>query len=412
MNGNLEGFKQAKQDGYILDLINGFIRVVFNRWVPDIISYNIVMFYSIKNMKPCMIFDNQYNNKTNDVTNIINVVCNQTKQFYLTNSNELYVSGNEILGLGLPEHTPNISKLIKMEASIFDSGIELVSHGQYNWHGFVYTKKGTLYSFGENHHHQCGIISTNKDNKVIWTPKIVKYTFFDSLLTQIDCGQYHSLFLTSNGTVYGSGSNSYKQLTSKYQINKYIRNRSSIIKLSGFKDIKSVACTTFSSAVLDNNGVIYTFGDNSDAVLGVPDDRCEKINKLDKVSCHTISGGSFHIGCLTDNNKGYFFGYNEYGQCGVKSPNLIYNPIIIELDTKLSSVKCGRYHTIIKTINEEYYSFGNNDTNECLLMETDSHEIMTPTKISIKDIQKKLNTNKCIIDIIPGCSQTFILLER
>jgi len=396
----------------IIDLINGYTRETFGIYAPDIIVHRVSLFYASNKIIPCNIFDNKYQSKINGINDIYTVVPNKYTQLYMTTNNELYVlttNTKSDLGLGLNNSkTANI--LHKHKYFVNDNSVELVSHGQYNSHSFVYTTKNELYGFGSNENKQIGIKKKNGN-------AIQKIDYnFDSILINIECGYYHSLFLSEKGSVYGCGNNNYGQLTNSFKVVPRKRKNSSIDQLS-VSNIKQIACTSFASAILDNNGMVITFGDNNNGELGVKIKKNGTNTPFEShnipVSCDDISGGSFHVGCLSNTNVCYFFGWNNNGQCGTtKASNdnkkCLNIPTRIEFNDKIMELKCGRYHNIITTFDHKFFAFGMNKQNECL-QETMKESIKIPTEISQEFIKSKTKSNKHIIDIIPGCEYTFIL---
>ena len=403
MSGKLN-FKIVQQNERLMDLVNGYIRTIFNIYAPNIIVCNIALFYTINNIIPCNIFDSKWKNRTKPLKNVVNIIPNKDRQFYVTNDNLLYIyPENESRYFG---KRSSIKKNVIDQHKFFTNKkcVNIMSHGQYNDHSFVYTLDNELYGFGKNNYGQIGIHSPMN----IAFPVLISYNF-DSSIIQIDCGYYHSMFLTLNGSVYGCGTNKYGQLTSGYPID-FTDDKYSIIKLEMFSNVKCIACTTHASMLCDINGVLYTFGNNDFKELGTTKYNKYDINRINDLNIDVITGGSFHLCCLTINKIGYSFGWNEHGQCGTKlnHSGSIAKPTKIDIDSMLYSIKNGRFHTIIKTINNEYYSCGNNTSNECLLNTSDK-SIFKPTKISREHIILNTQFNGEIIDIIPGCNNTFIL---
>ena len=403
---------------WIKDLINGYIRMILELFAPDIIVFEICKFYKSKRMIPCNIFDNKYNcinkKKSSNIDNIISMTTNKYRQYYLTMNNELYVQSSSMFNstaLGIPKkYTPTVSSNILYKNKFFtgDKSVQLVSHGLYNPHTFMYTVNNELYGCGGNGRYQLG---TTKQSE--YEPLLIKYNF-DSMLISIECGYYHSVFLSEQGLVYGCGNNNYGQLTQEYPKLPFSQNnkkmdKNTIHPFTEFKNIIQIACTSFSTILLDSHGKVFTFGNNNHAELGVTDSDKKDINELNIIGDY-ISGGSFHVGCLTKDNNAYFFGWNNSGQCGsneITSDQCIYTPTKI-VSHKVNELKCGRHHSIIKTINDKYYAFGMNKHDECL-QENFSDKIRKPQQISIKYIKNKIGSDNDIIDFIPACEHTFIL---
>ena len=84
----------------------------------------------------------------------------------------------------------------------------------------------------------------------------IKNISFQNKLKSIYSGHQHTLFLLTNGNVYGVGSNEYGQIGEMKDI-KYYKTIKQIKKLS---NIKQIACCDHTSYVLNKNGQLYSFG--------------------------------------------------------------------------------------------------------------------------------------------------------
>lgn len=187
-------------------IITGYIRRISNRLALDIIVYEILLFYSSKNTIPLTIFNHKFNNMTKGIKNIVNLTTNQWRQFYTTTDNEVFIFGDSERSFGLGDSENAIPNLTKHYNFINNKSVNLISRGAYNYHSFIYTINNELYGFGRNDYSQLGI-----SIKYTSKPILINYKF-NSILIQIECGYYHSLFLTENGKLYGCGNNGSSRL--------------------------------------------------------------------------------------------------------------------------------------------------------------------------------------------------------
>ena len=243
---------------------------------------------------------------------------------------------------------------------------------------------------------------------------VLKTDMIKSNIIQIRYGNGYGLFLSELGNVFGYGSNEEYQLTNQFTREVSIDN---LTKINGLNNIKIICCGNRTSFSLDKNGILYSFGSNIAGLLGINKNCSEikndgNINQVIGYNFKIIHSVYLHIGSLSHNNNVYFWGYNKYGHCGTNNfmsqskpykiniPN-INNDIIID-------IKCGSFHSIIKTYNNTYYSFGYNAEKE-LLLNTNEKRIKIATKIDNEYIKNKTNNNNDIIDIIPGNNTSYIL---
>ena len=279
----------------------------------------------------------------------------------------------------------------KHAVNIANIKIKLTSNG---WckHAFIYTFDNELYGFGSNNYAQIGC---KKGKIYIKKPKLVKYSF-DSMIKYISCGYGHSIFLTINGNVYGSGDNDFGQLTDKFVNNKKNINIE-IQNIMNTNDVIKVGCGTHCSFILSNNNILNIFGYFKYKHRIIP-------NVID------FNCGGIHAGYITLKREIYMIGHNGYCQCGLLSDidYCDYIPNELLTNKQINSVTCGYAHTIIKTNNNEYYSFGLNEDKQLLL--NNNQRMSLPTLISLKYIQTNIiKSNKKIINLIAGCNETFIL---
>ena len=386
-------------------LIIGYIRYKIKNInvINDIILELILLFYGYN--VTFNIFDKEYIKLNNNIGNIIEMYINQDALFCLTKSGKIYIMGNDnsVGQLGLGKYRDDT------DGKFVDSGfnsteMKFVSSGISSQHGFMLTQLNQLFGFGTNEYNQVGY---NNDNQCIYTPKLIHYKF-DSILYNIKCGSDHTIFLTLNGIIYGCGSNDMGQLSLYNQDKNYL-----ITKLTDFKNINQIGCcedTTIIFNKMDN--IITTFGDNTLGQLGIGNRIESRMNKIImEYNVNIINTGQNHIGIVCDNGYIYMFGDNTYFQCtgdntSIKSPMKIN----INNNSQCIDVKCGNNHTIIKTLSNNYYAFGKNHLNQCLLHENTSYDFVSqPYCISTSNLLNKLDSKNTIIDILPGYDQTYIL---
>ena len=163
----------------IIDLIVSFFGPLFYIW-----SYN----------------KNDNNNKWATIAS--NIV--QLKKLYHNNKTNFIVTTDDIL-FEKQTHWKNFkqSNFFKHK----NKKPKIVSEGVSNSHAFIYTINKKLYGFGSNSFKQ--IINSGKDE--ISSPSLIKFQPMSKFLISIQCGTYHSLFLTFDGFVYSCGGNQYGQ---------------------------------------------------------------------------------------------------------------------------------------------------------------------------------------------------------
>ena len=129
-----------------------------------------------------------------------------------------------------------------------------------------------------------------------------------------------------------------------------------------------------------------------------------------------IHCGQSHAMIMDENGNVYSFGDNYEAQCGISSDiRIVTKPTLIESMSKynIETIKIGDSHSVFKTLNNAYYIFGSNRYGQCfgsLFQENISDEIVTPIRIDV--ILKEKYNIKSIIDIIPGFFNTVVICQQ
>lgn len=131
--------------------------------------------------------------------------------------------------------------------------------------------------------------------------------------------------------------------------------------------------------------------------------------KIAKIEC-----GGNHSLCLTQIGSLYSFGKNENYECGngYNKSNVIQPELNKTLSntSKIIDIKCGLNHNVAKTIHYEFYLWGINDFNQCLICDEKRHFVEFPTKFKgIEGISDYLDYK--IIDIYPGIFYLYIAMH-
>jgi alpha-tubulin suppressor-like RCC1 family protein len=144
-------------------------------------------------------------------SNIISIAGGAAHSLFLTSNFKVFSCGqnnNGQLGHGtIDTNVLKPTKIILNGFNEYDYNVIKVVSGHY--HNLFLTSNYKVYSCGHNSHGALGR-DTGGQNSII--PTQITYNGFDNLnIVDISCGNYHSLFLTDNGRVYGCGYNNVGQ---------------------------------------------------------------------------------------------------------------------------------------------------------------------------------------------------------
>ena len=124
----------------------------------------------------------------------------------------------------------------------------------------VIKNNGTAYGVGANY---AGMLGQNIATSVINTPMLIPGV---ANAVSVELDYYHSLILTSTGTVYSFGLSSVGQLGRGSEVSHDIPT-----VIPNLTSVTSIAAGGYHSLALDSTGKAYSFGDNSSGQLGLND---------------------------------------------------------------------------------------------------------------------------------------------
>ncbi len=265
---------------------------------------------------------------------------------------------------------------------------------------------GTVYTWGKNNYGQLGDSTTTERH----TPVKVKkgeysgttYLGDDSnnKITAVALGEYYSIALATDGTVYTWGFNAVgnlgdgstddshtpvKVLKGAYSGTTYLGDDSN-------NKITAVALGEYYSVALAADGTVYTWGNNSNGQLG--DGTTNTIYTPVKVLEGEYSGGTYlgddpsnkiiavamgyrySIALVTDGTV-YTWGRNTYGQLGDSTTTERHTPVKVlkgaysgttylgdDTSNKITSVALGEVHSIALSADGTVYTWGYNGNGQ------------------------------------------------
>ena len=143
------------------------------------------------------------------------------------------------------------------------TNVTAVAGGQY--HSLALTSAGTVYAWGNNNEGQLGNNSTTNSSTPVQVFGGAQGGTYLTNVTAIAGGSAHSLALTSNGIVYAWGYNGVGELG-----NNSTTNSSTPVLVQGLSNVVKIASSTVgnSSYALEANGSLWAWGFNNDGQLG------------------------------------------------------------------------------------------------------------------------------------------------
>ncbi|XP_053384737.1 probable E3 ubiquitin-protein ligase HERC4 isoform X2 [Mercenaria mercenaria] len=215
-----------------------------------------------------------------------------------------------------------------------------------------------LFCWGSNQSGQLGI--GNLEQQKVTEPVIVKDPPKGDI-TQIVCGESHTLFVLKDGRIYSCGNNDYGQLGH----NKRTSIPEQIDDLKA-QTVLLAAVGVSHSVCLTGAGELFSWGNNSCGQLGrgQPDPELCRKPKLIKFP-HTVvqvCSGRYHNMLLTDDGRIFCWGDNKFGQLGLGHTTHQDTPQYIASlkGIPVAQVVCGGSHTLLLSKSGAIFGWGRN----------------------------------------------------
>ena len=248
------------------------------------------------------------------------IACGGTHTVFLTNDGKVYSCGDNGSGQLGRTGDPVIPGIIS--DGIGSLTISAIACGAA--HTVFLTNDGKVYSCGGNFTGQLGLGDTIQQT----TPQLISTNIGTLTISAIACGFVHTVFLTNDGKVYSCGDNGTGQLGRTVDATNPAESPSIISTLDPFT-ISAIAGGGNNTVFLTNNGKVYSCGSNSKGQLGQTTSTStpsQITNEIGPLTISAIACGGAHTIFLNNNGKVYSCGNNEYGQLGIATNSGTTNP--------------------------------------------------------------------------------------
>jgi alpha-tubulin suppressor-like RCC1 family protein len=231
------------------------------------------------------------------------------------------------------------------------------------------TSNGNAYVWGADNAGQQGNGSTTGN---VTSPALIM-----TGVAAIGAGADFTLFVKTDGTVYGTGENSNGQLGDASTT-----DRTSAVQMSGVTGAAAAAGGVMHSVILLSNGTLKASGYNGHGELGdtTTTQRTSAVAVANLTNITSIAVGDSHTLARESDATVWAFGYNNVGQLGDGSTTDRSTAVEITSLSSISDIGAGADHSLAVTSGGVVYTWGSNDNYKLGDGTEDNHS--SPTAIS------------------------------
>jgi alpha-tubulin suppressor-like RCC1 family protein len=233
------------------------------------------------------------------------------------------------------------------------SGLTNVTAIAAGYHSLALKSNGTVVGWGANTFGELGNGSQYTSNN---TPVTVSGL---TNVVAIAAGVYHSMALKSDGTVWTWGANWYGGLGTGGSL---WTNQTTPAQVSGLSGIVAIAAGDYHSVALKNDGTVWVWGANGSGQVGDGsyNDQYVPVQVTGLTGVTAISAGSAYSMVIGSNGTVWAWGANGNGQLGDGSFTDQTAPVQVSGLTGITEISGGYYHASALKDDGTIWGWGNN----------------------------------------------------
>lgn len=254
-----------------------------------------------------------------------------------------------------------------------------VSVGGY--HTLAIAQDGTLWAWGDNAYGQLGAGTVGTDEL---NPKQVSP---DGNWKFVSAGEFYSLAIKNDGTLWAWGRNNYGQIG-----NGTVTQQNIPVKIGTETNWVDVCAGYRHSIARKVDNTIYAWGYNSSGQLGINSTAVQQtpIQVGTDNNWQTVSLGRNHTVALKSNGELWAWGSSVFGQLGTGNYTQQLQPIRIGTETTWKLIEAGDYYNVALKNDGTLYSWGDNTFGQ--LGQGDTTERNSPTQVGTDNSWKSIAT--------------------
>jgi len=225
-------------------------------------------------------------------------------------------------------------------------------------HSLYLNPNGMVWAWGFNAFGQLG----NGNNTNSNVPLHVGGSTPLTNISAIASGNYHSIALANDGTVWIWGNNAYGQLGNNSRNDSWLPTRPE----GTLTNVIAVAGGQFHSIVLKNDGTVWAWGSNANGQLGngTSVDSLIPVKVSNLTGIKAIASGDSHNLALASNGTVWAWGYNGSGQLGNGSFTSASIPVQVVGIFNVSAVAAGGQRSLVLKQDGTVWDWGYNGSGQ------------------------------------------------
>ncbi|RXM50598.1 MULTISPECIES: RCC1 domain-containing protein [unclassified Chryseobacterium] len=289
---------------------------------------------------------------------------------------------NQSLTFGL--ETDYSTNIIDAQSAAFAVCFKEISVG--NFHSVGVKDDGTLWAWGSNQYGQLGDGTSVNRNAPIQIGSANNWV-------KVVTGFYYTVAIKTDGTLWAWGDNSYGQLGDGTKINKFTPTQ-----IGTATNWKSISAGSNHTVAIKTNGTLWSWGQNNSGQLGdgTTVDKYVPTQIGAASDWGSIGSGNSFTFAIKSNGTLWAWGYNGGGQLGNGTKVSKSDPVQIGTDTNWKSVDGGYMHSVALKTDGTLWAWGDNYNGRL-------GDGTTMNRISPKQIGTEINW----LNISAGQTSTF-----
>eukprot|EP00742_Colponemidia_sp_Colp-10_P010299 GILJ01011305.1.p1 GENE.GILJ01011305.1~~GILJ01011305.1.p1 ORF type:complete len:1240 (-),score=152.36 GILJ01011305.1:102-3821(-) len=265
----------------------------------------------------------------------------------LTDGGEVWAWGDSSQGqLGLGEHVMSSRQPVPL-SYLADVRVNIIACG--HAHSAAVSEDGDLYTWGEG---GCGRLGTGDQVDYAYPTRLGKLDTVQYI--EAACGHQHSAAVGMAGELYTWGRGAFGRLGHGDEQNTL--SAKIVTGIQGFP-VSKVALGHSHSLAVTREGELYAWGDGGDGRLGhMPDPRTlvtsnvwkpRRVMELAGRTVIAVACGERHSAVVTENGQVFTWGRGDFGRLGHNNHKSVAEPLLLSAlaDRFITQIACGTTHT-------------------------------------------------------------------